>query len=164
MPVYSSFNQRIGFRSNIIDFGFTSRGSSTIVQTVSPFDMLILCKTNPYLIFKCYGTSSGTSTGNLQFIYDDISLTKGHVVAFNDGVINVPQLNINRQLPLVEACKQILANAGSTARPYKLDVMRDGEILFTLRSVIWGTVMITDLDPAYQLIDRQDQEVVDFKG
>lgn len=97
------------------------------------------------------------SSGPLRFIFTGSSQTVGIVPAFSDGTINVPLLNISAQFPLVRACIEILAHAGAAAKPYKLQVIRNGTTLFSLRSVIWGTIMATPTDPAYQIIDRQLQ-------
>lgn len=98
----------------------------------------------------------GGSSGNLQFIFDGGSFTNGKVLAFNDGIINVPLIQITKATyPIVQACIQILKAVGKPGRTYKLDIVRNGVILFTVRSVYWGTQMATDTDPKYQIIDNQ---------
>lgn len=104
-----------------------------------------------------YGTSGGSS-GNLQFVFQGASFTNGQVLAFNDGIIDVPNIVITKaQLPIVQACVTILKDVGIPGRPYKLDIVRNGVTLFTVRSVYWGTQMATNTDPKYQIIDNQLQ-------
>lgn len=117
--------------------------------------MVIHWNDSGYFSGHAYGASN-TSTGNLQFIFDGDSQTNGSVTAYNDGVINVPLITLSKvKFPIVQACKDILADVGSAGKPYKMDIIRNGVTLFTLRSIIWGTIMSTDNDPAYQMIDRQ---------
>lgn len=103
-------------------------------------------------------TGGGSSTGNLQFVFQGPSLTNGSVTAFNDGKINVPLITITRATyPIVQACINILKDVGKAGQSYKLDVIRNGVTLFTVRSVLWGTIMATNTDPNYQIIDNQLQ-------
>lgn len=110
-------------------------------------------------IFSGHGHGSiASSSGNLQFVFSGASYTNGSVTAFNDGVIDVPLITITKaNFPIVQACINILKDVGAVGRPYKLDVIRDGVKLFTVRSVYWGTQMATDTDPKYQVIDKQLQ-------
>lgn len=102
------------------------------------------------------GSVTPPVVGNLQFVFDGGSFTNGKVLAFNDGIINVPLIQITKATyPIVQACIQILKAVGKPGRTYKLDIVRNGVILFTVRSVYWGTQMATDTDPKYQIIDNQ---------
>lgn len=106
------------------------------------------------------GTTGGAS-GNLQFVFDGASFTNGQVLAFNDGTIDVPNIIVTKaSYPIVQACINILKDVGISGRTYKLDIVRNGVTLFTVRSIYWGTQMATDTDPKYQIIDNQLQATV----
>lgn len=101
------------------------------------------------------------SSGPLRFVFNGNSQTLGSVQPYNDGIISVPLITVNRILPLVYAARAVLAKAGTLARPYKMQVIRNGVILFTLRSVIWTTLLASDTDPMYQVVDMQLQATDD---
>ena len=105
-------------------------------------------------------SSNPLSTGNLQFIYTDNSTQQGTVQAYNDGVINVTQVTVNSaQFPIVQACIAVLnqSGVGAAGRPYKMDVIKNGVKLFTVRSLYWGSQWnLTDV-PNYIAIDKQTQ-------
>ena len=73
------------------------------------------------------------------------------VTAFSDGTITVPGFSVNRDKPILYACRRILDLAGFKAQPYKLAIYRNGTKMTTVRSVIWGSrrtvdEVMTDLD------------------
>ena len=106
-----------------------------------------------------HGSYTGQlSTGNLKFIYTGNSTSQGTVQAYNDGVINVALTLINAsasQFPVVLACISILNQTAGVAKPYKLDVIKNGTTLFTVRSVYWGSQWNLGDLPNYILIDQQ---------
>lgn len=108
------------------------------------------------------GTIPFNPVGPLQFIYTGDSATVGTVQPYNDGIIAVPLLNISGPYPTVIACRAILdyvgfKNGGYPAQPYKLQVIKNGVLLYTIRSILWGSQQNQTDQPNTQTTDRQYQ-------
>lgn len=98
--------------------------------------------------------------GPIKFVLDGMGSTKGVVLAYNDNVINLPQININDAKPVRRACIQAITMAGRNAsgvwmaRPYKLAVEFNGVTLATVRSLYWGTKLtIDESNPDFIILD-----------
>lgn len=154
--------------ANVIDWSTIGTissplGTSIAWTTAQPigFGGTILRWGNNGSLYGAWGTegnSGGGSTGNLQYIWSGDSDTFGSVTSYNDGIINVNTFSTRADVKtpaLVKACIGILKQS-PTAKNRKLDVMKNGQLEFTLRSVIWGTRMTTaENEPDYQAIDKQ---------
>lgn len=112
--------------------------------------------------FNANGGLQGTgspfvpSRGPLQLVMDGKSSTNGVVQAYSDGFINVSSFPVSSQFPIQTACIGILKQTGTIGKPYLLQVIQGGELLFTIRSVIWGTIKNLQEDATnVELIDNQ---------
>lgn len=163
--------------NNIIDWGVTGRASNTlgisIAWTVSEpigFGGTIFRWGSNGSIYGGWGTegtTSGNSTGNLQFVFTDDSVTLGSVSNYNDGTITVNQFTCKADLKytaIQKACINILKQTGKAGQTYKLDIIKNGQLEFTIRSILWGTeTTFVEGQPNYQLIDRQfDDSSISF--
>lgn len=178
-PIKSAYAQFILLRNNLLDFNSPDNfnfvvgqvgGASTGSGTVNPnpyASFIILSRWNTldfssvdnfnFSVGVAGGSSSGTdSSGGLILLMTGESITVGNVLNFNDGVINVTTFPVNYVDPIVQACKGILKQVGAKARTYKLKVMRGSALLFTVRSIFWGS-LVTINPPIgdYQAIDNQ---------
>lgn len=136
--------------------------SSDIFAAIAHFGAGTSITLNGALVESGDTFSGSMIFGNLRFVYTDNSNNQGTVEAFNDGVINITQQLIKSslsQFPVVQACIAILnqSGGGKAARPYKLDVVKNGVTLFTVRSIYWGSQYNLGDLPNYILVDKQTQ-------
>ena len=85
------------------------------------------------------------ASGPLTMVMDGLDSTKGLVLAYNDNVINIPQMLISDAAPVRRACINIIKIVGTNtnnvwvARPYKLNIKVNNTLVAIIRSLYFGT-------------------------
>jgi len=92
-------------------------------------------------------TSTGfapPSSGPLELFLTGKSDTLGVIQPYNDGIINVVETPIDEELPVLAACRNILKQTNRAAAKYKLAVYQNGVLIWTVRSILWGSRKTAD--------------------
>lgn len=177
MIIYTSYYPKVlrpGI-NNIIDWATIGSASNTLGTSIAwtvtqpiGFGGTIIRWGNNGSLYGGWGTQGKVNTnaaGHLQYVFNGDSDTFGQVSAFNDGTISVTQFTTFADVKytaLQKACIEILKQTGKVGRPYKLDVIKNGQLEFTIRSIQWGTLnTYAENEPNYQTVDRQFANTAD---